>query len=345
MSSLIHRRLLYDAFARYAIAVGGIAVIAAVVLIFFYLLYVVLPIFYPASLDETARYPLRIDGTRVLHMEMEELGEAAARVRSDGRVDFLTLSTGEVSGSVDLKIPPGVTVTSFGAGLPASRNMALGLSDGTAIVLKIRFDITYPDDQRTVTPVVEYPLGERRLALDASRRPLTRIAPILGEESAGIAVVIDGTLLKFQEYAVTESLVGDGKTVEDAYRIEKELAEPVRGVFLSPDMRSIYAVHKGSISYYDLTDRDGLHLREKIQVVAPGEEVTQAAFPLEGISLLVGDSAGRIAQWFLVRDDNNNYSLAEVREFQGMGAPVTAILAEHRRKSFIVGDADGGVGL
>ena len=56
MSSLVQRRLFYDAFARHAIAIGGSAVIVAVVLIFFYLLYVVLPIFYSASLEETAQY-------------------------------------------------------------------------------------------------------------------------------------------------------------------------------------------------------------------------------------------------------------------------------------------------
>ena len=352
MSALVRRRLFYDALARRAIALGGSAVIAAVVLIFFYLLYVVLPIFASASLEERARYALQLDAAqdevRVLHMEMEELGESAVRVLSNGRVEFLSVSDGVVDGSLDLPIPEGVRITSVGAGLPASRALALGLSDGTALVLKLRFDITYPNDRRTVTPAIEYlfgeEMGEARVELDAQGRPLTRIALHLGEEEIGLAAVVADATLKFQAFEITESLLG-GRSLEEGYAAEKALEAPVLRLLLSPDMRSIFGIHEDSISYFDLADRDGLHLREKKPVTAAGVKVTEAIFLLEGISLLVGDSSGRIAQWFLVRDANNHYALAKPREFEGMGAPVTALLAEYRRKSFIAGDASGGVGL
>ena len=344
MSSLVQRRLFYDAFARHAIAIGGSAVIVAVVLIFFYLLYVVLPIFYSASLEETAQYRLHSDDVRVLHTEMEELGESAARVLSDGRVEFFQMSDGAVSGSLDLDIPDGVRITSVGAGLPASRVLALGLSDGAALVLKLRFDITYPDDRRTVTPAIEYPMGESRVELDPQGRPLSRIALRVGEEEIGLATVIDGEVLKFQAFEITESLLGE-RSVEEGYAAGQDLGSPVHRLLLGPDLRSIFAIHKDGISYFDLADRDGLHLREKKVAVVSGVEITEATLLLEGLSLLVGDSRGVISQWFLVRDADNRYALAKPREFEGMGAPVTAILSEHRRKSFVVGDAEGGVGL
>ena len=344
MPSLVQRRLFYDAFARHAIAVGGSTVIVAVGLIFFYLLYVVLPIFHPAALEEQARYPLQLDAARVIHTEMEELGESAVRVLDDGRIEFMRMSDGRVDDSLNLGLPEGVRITSVGAGLPASRALALGLSDGTARVLKLRFDLSYPDDRRTVTPAVEYPMGAEPISLDPSGRPLTRIALRVDEDRIGLAAVIDGAQLRFQAFDVVESLLG-GRSVEAGHTAEQALDAPIRTLLLSPDMRSIFGVHKDSVSYFGLTDRDGLRLREKKTVVAPGEEVTAAIFLLEGISLLIGDSSGRIAQWFLVRDENNRYTLAKPRAFEGMGAPVTALLAEHRRKSFVAGDAAGGVGL
>ena len=45
-----------DRIAKYGVAIGGISVILAIVLIFFYLLYVVMPLFQGASLKTEATY-------------------------------------------------------------------------------------------------------------------------------------------------------------------------------------------------------------------------------------------------------------------------------------------------
>jgi phosphate transport system permease protein len=62
---------------------------------------------------------------------------------------------------------------------------------------------------------------------------------------------------------------------------------------------------------------------------------------LGGISLLVGDNAGVISQLFPVRDENNDYSLVLVRQFDSLGSPIVRILPEERRKGFLVLTADG----
>ena len=65
------------------------------------------------------------------------------------------------------------------------------------------------------------------------------------------------------------------------------------------------------------------------------------------ISLLVGDSKGQIAQWFLVRDKHAEvdvFSLQKIREFTLGDAPITAITPEAKRKGFIAGDEKGQVG-
>ena len=63
-----------DQSARVWVTVGGISVIAAIVLIFFYLLYVVLPIFNSAEIEKLAEYPVFSAESRTLYLDLEEQG-------------------------------------------------------------------------------------------------------------------------------------------------------------------------------------------------------------------------------------------------------------------------------
>ena len=63
------RRKINDLLARYGIAFGGMSVIVAVVLICFYLLWVVLPIFKPASVELEKDYSW--SQQQLLHLEVE----------------------------------------------------------------------------------------------------------------------------------------------------------------------------------------------------------------------------------------------------------------------------------
>ena len=47
----------------------------------------------------------------------------------------------------------------------------------------------------------------------------------------------------------------------------------------------------------------------------------------------------------MVRDDENNWSLQRIREFQLSDSPVAAIVPEHRRKGFLATDVEGNVGV
>ncbi|MGB1109347.1 MAG: phosphate ABC transporter permease, partial [Gammaproteobacteria bacterium] len=143
---LTERRNLYDALAKYGIAIGGTGVILAIVLIFFYLLYVVIPLFFPADVNTRGDYAFG-EASSSVHLDMEELGETGVRLTADGRAAFFTVADGKVSGEpIDLGIPSGTRATSFAIGQPASSVAAFGLSDGRAIVIKYGFDIEYPND-------------------------------------------------------------------------------------------------------------------------------------------------------------------------------------------------------
>ncbi len=81
--------MIKDAIARYGVIAGGLGVIVAVVMIFFYLLYVVFPLFLSATAESVSQYdvPESALGKTVL-MEIEEQNEVAVRFTDKGQVIF-----------------------------------------------------------------------------------------------------------------------------------------------------------------------------------------------------------------------------------------------------------------
>ncbi len=64
-----------------------------------------------------------------------------------------------------------------------------------------------------------------------------------------------------------------------------------------------------------------------------------------GISLIIGDSKGGLAQWFMARDPDGEQRFKQIRTFQMGTAPIVEITAEERRKGFIALDASGKLGV
>ena len=81
-----HWRHIKDISTRYLMAIGGISVIITIVLIAFYLLYVVIPMFKPADIEHIASYTLPGNSEeKTLYYAMEEQHEIALRITADGR--------------------------------------------------------------------------------------------------------------------------------------------------------------------------------------------------------------------------------------------------------------------
>ncbi len=64
-----------------------------------------------------------------------------------------------------------------------------------------------------------------------------------------------------------------------------------------------------------------------------------------GISLIIGDSKGGLAQWFMARDTDGELRLKQIRTFQMGTTPIVEITAEERRKGFVALDASGKLGV
>ena len=150
-------RHLKDVALRYMMALGGISVIVAIVLIAFYLVYVVLPMFKPAHIEQVAGYPVPAGaGTGSLYYAMEEQREIGLRVTGGADAVFFNTADGSLVHRESLLQETRARVTAFAAGDPSQRLLALGLDDGTALLAVHEYRVTYPDDVRVIHPGIEH---------------------------------------------------------------------------------------------------------------------------------------------------------------------------------------------
>jgi phosphate transport system permease protein len=335
---------------RYTMWVGGIAVIAAIALIFFYLLYVVFPLFQPARVEAINKYPLP-GGTagKTVLLTTEEYGEVGVRMLADGRVLFFDTDTGHVRNEEKPGALNGGSITAFGAGRQNQGLVAYGLADGRAVVLKPSFAVSYPDDRRQIAAKLAYPAGEDAISVDPNGQPLS-VLTVQGsdEKTTLVAKTADERLVLARVSKQAPALdFGDGeKTIKtEQFALPIEAAHVERLLLDAPQTHLVTANGDGSIDYFDIRKPEDAVLVDHAAAVPEGEQITDMRWLAGGISLLVADTRGVVTQWFPVRDINNKYTLARVREFNMGDAPITAIVPEFFRKSIGALDAAGNFGL
>ncbi len=327
--------------------IGGLSIIVAILLILIFLLQAVLPLFAPASMVPVARYELPARGAGdTLYLALEEYGELAVRFTRKGHAVFFSSRDGRVLVDRPLPLPPGTHITGVAHAEPATRVVALGLSDGRVLVTRHQYDISYPEDRRLITPHIDYPLGEEPLVLDHQGHPLVRLAIQLSEEAATLVGVSDdgrGFLVAVRREV---SFLDNALSLERHAAALRTRQKNVASVLLDTEQRLLYLVAQdGAVEFWDVRDTASPRLIETTKLLPPGEDLTALTLLSGGISLIAGGSRGTLNQWFPVRHDNGRLGLAKVREFAQQDAPVRVITPEYHRKGFLTGDSVGRVGI
>ncbi len=348
----MHRKIrsLKDKVAEVGIGIGGISVIVAVLLIFIYLLYEVIPLMKSASVEPVAEYQMpatsvRADEAKTLYLATEEQAEVAMRLTSVGEVVFFSVADGQVVDRVQLNIPQGVELTSVQSSGSAKNLLALGLSDGRVMLIKDRYRITYPDDKRLITPRIDYPYGEEPLVISESGGALTKIAVSETDYSLLISAVSADKKAHLVQYLKEESLLGDITIERNPVQLPV-IENDIYSILIGPDQNWIYMVsNKGTVDVVDARDIDSPKLNARLKITEQNSGIGDVKLQLGGISLLVGDKKGQLSQWFLVRDDQNEWALKNIRSFTHDSTPVALMLPEHRRKGFLMLDEKGQLNI
>ena len=341
-------RTLKDLLVRHGVTVGGIGVIAAIVLIFFYLLLVVLPLFKPAHMEPAGTYRTPGGNAPTVHLSLEEQADIAARYLATGEVVFFRTADGAI---VDRTTPlsHGTGVSSVGISSLAGDGVVLGLDDGRILATRIEYAVSYPGNQRTLHPAMAFPLGEKPIAVDPAGRAVISVSGRISEDGARfVSVLEDGAVMLTEVGIETNFLSGETTLAEiESTPLDVRIGKNELPAYalMDPQQEWIYlAAHSGDA--VALRRRGGeFVINERLRLADSGERLTALRFLTGGISLLAGTDRGRVLQWFPVRALGNEYSLQRVRAFAGPNSAVTDIAPEHRRKGFIAAHANGEAGV
>ncbi|WP_257266517.1 ABC transporter permease subunit [Endozoicomonas sp. ONNA2] len=350
-------RFLKDRLARWGIASGGLGVIVAILLIFFYLIYEVLPLFNGAGITPVASYPstLTVVDEKVnqkkapIFLAVEEQAEVAMDAGASGNLRFFSAQTGAWLQSESLPIPAGSEVVKVVRDAAGSNLMAAGLTTGEIILFDQDYRITWPDDHRKITPQVSYPYDRQPFAITGLSAPVAQLAISDGEEKLLIAASSSNQLVMDVIHKETDFLTESvtfaqhSVTLPVISGLSGDLA--IRQLLIDPEQAWLYVLSgNNQLTVINISDIDRPYIHETLNLTDQGVDVTALTFLLGGVSLLVGDSAGNITQWFMVREDGR-LSLKNIRTFNLGSDPIDQIVPEHRRKGFLASDAHGQVGL
>ncbi|MBF8723900.1 MULTISPECIES: ABC transporter permease subunit [Pseudomonas] len=339
-------RALKDRLTRWYVLVGGLAVLAAITLIFFYLAYVVLPLFQGAELtSKKALEPtwLQQDAGKPLMIALEEQNLVGMRVSDKGQALFFDTKTGAEVKRIDLPLPAGVQVASISTDQPGSPVVVLGLSNGQALVFNHSYKITYPDNKKTITPAIDFPYGQQAFTLDDQGRALEHVSVNVNGDTLLLAGST-GSHLQVIELTREENMM-TGEVTSEQNRIDlPQMTETVKAIFIDPRQQWLYVVNgRATADVFSLREKS---LNGRYKLSEDGNtEITASAQLVGGISLIFGDSKGGLSQWFMARDPDGESRFKLIRSFQMGKAPVVQIDAEERRKGFIALDSEGQLGV
>ncbi|ART81684.1 phosphate ABC transporter permease [Oceanisphaera profunda] len=342
------KRWLKDRIAQIGVTTGGILVLVTLLLIFLYLLYVVKPIFDSARVEPGAEFSLQEPGAgsgisrelgETVLLGVEEQNELVYRFNDQGDVDFYSLpQQGKRVHSLNIDRE----VTSVARSI--SHNMvAYGLIDGTIMVLTPKFNVSYPDNIRTIEPQVTFPFGEQPLVVDEAGQSLTQLSVASQGQDllvAGITELGRGVLTRF---AGKENFITGEVELNSTHVEIPGLPSDVDQLLLTPNLRFLFARSKNEVYVFDVRNLNKVALRNVLTMNAKGANITTLSLLSGGNSILVANDNGKISQWFEVARDGKREFIF-IRDFATQGA-VTQITSEINRKGFITTSSTGSLDI
>lgn len=342
-----------DKMTTVSVGIGGISVILAILLIFIYLLYEVMPLFHAATIEpwEHQGKPVAVydapggSEKKTLYLSVEEQNEIALRLTEDGQYHFFDVRTGqeEATGHAGLGNEP---VVAYAVDTDAGGQFGLAHDDATLTFAKQNYKVTYPNDVREITPSIVYPYGEEPLALNPAVKNIRHLAVRDGESQLMAVTANDDGQLAMTIYAKEENFIS-GEVELSAENFDlPALANPIQKLLLGSSQQWLYvADNKGQVTMVDIRKADAPKVH--LPIKATEGNIVSFKLLLGGNSLLIADDRNEVSQWFLVRDEQNDYTLQKIRSFEEsqQGGAVASLVTEQRRKGFIVATAEGEISL
>jgi phosphate transport system permease protein len=354
----LKRRHFEDKMAAALFALGGVAVILAIIAILFFITLETIPLWAGAKAKlegvvdltsdaEASASPARVEdgASGVLAVGVDEYRDMMFLLAADGRVVFYSIPEGRFVKSVTLEKARGDRLVS--ASLPVGKNLyAASSSQGYVYPVEIGFEYSYGDgSKRLATPrVVE---NDPIKVADSPIKTAYYAKSGDGSRSALAAITEDGKLLLVTERVKT-SLFGESEKRVERFELSEGLdfQKPVR-VAIDGGLDNLFVgTDGGRILRWSIRGDGSPTFMGSFEVnPGKGDPVTALGFILGGNSLAVGTESGSVSVWFMAQDPTSpeGRSFKKVHELASHPYPVTAMAPSLRNRGLLTADARGNI--
>ena len=331
LPSIARARALFDGFTKLTVGLGGVAVIAAIVLIMSYFVWVILPMFAPASikLTQSMEFPTH----DVLHISANDSFEILTFIYPDGSIEFRDTANLEVVAQEQI-IPDAISIVK--PLYPLAAMYAIRTVENELLFLKVSHQVRFDGDERRIENKAE-------LLFDASVIDLTGVVDFdvyRSETKLRVVTMRSDGELTLKEF----------RDVDDYFELDESRSLLVESwgrdpshvdVMLGPRGRWLYEFdttsgdyrlsNVASIRRYTIADTGTFD--------DPEGEFVFVEPVLGRYSFLVADNQGLLSHWILGPIPGGQ-GLRPIRSFS-YAEPIVKVIAEHRRKGFFAIDASG----
>lgn len=323
------RRAVIERLVRMMVTSSGLLVLLTLMLIFVYLLYIVAPLFKPASINLPESFAVNRSAPTIA-LGVDAAGQVGYRIDEQGKGYFIRLKAQGQSPAGSLiraqqLSPSPVSISRAVGGQPL---YGAGLSNGRFLLLQPDFSATPPGWQ--------FPLGEQPRFMDLQGQRLIQLA------------VTEPQPRQFAVAAVTEDgrlMAGTFNTQGQQVTEQTDVPKTINQLLLTPDGRLLYLLSGHQLYIYQFGPE--LTLREVVPLL---DDKSLSAGPLNlsilagGKSLLVQSSDGQLTQWFDVpKAPDNQYHLTRIRNFTPAGKGL--LTTESARRVFASVSPQGELSL
>jgi phosphate transport system permease protein len=334
------RRILVDRVSSRFVVLGGVIIIASILAILFVIAAEVYPLFKKptATLVRTYASPVaEAEPAPGDSVGVDEYRQVAFVVARNGAVAFYALEGGRPIAPVPTPALGGGAVTTaaaLGKGL-----YLLGTSDGRAIPLDLKFEVSFGDSGRIVTPRPEF--GAPTVLDPERKRAILRLTGAsTGGGTLTIAQIGPAELL-VRTVVEKKALIGPSTKEESTTTLPVQPDGEITALRLDGRGEDLFiGTSRGQLIWYDMREPRSPRWVEAVKV--GDAKVTALAFLIGDRTLVAGDGAGGVSTWQVVPPPTGGERrLTPVHRFQGHGGPVIAIDASKRDKGFVTADARG----
>jgi len=359
------RRVIFmDRFMAVVICSGGMGIIVAVLALFLFILWQIIPLFRPAQV-----YPLAVHELppgEPLALVADEWSERPALITSDGRLEFFTLARPGQGpalppSSTDLGAEVGAAITSIRV-QAATNVVAFGTVDGRVGLAHVTYEAEYEDAPagsagargrtRRIVESVELdeaiPVGDsksRVIDVDYGDSGRDKIFAALTEPNAPPTAGAARNASRREVHAVRltqeRSLSGAGKVVLEGdldLTPQLEGAHPL-SVLASSKGDSVIVITDDGGAHYFVRDADTLTRVQRFEPFAdrPDRTIANADYLFGDVSIIFLNGAGENRVFSLFSPPEGGLrTWNQTKQFPALEGPSSVFAISTRNKSFLL---------